>query len=288
MKTAFSTVACPDWTLERVFAFSNEVEFDGVELRTFGDDSRVFACEPALTASEKVVRLARREGAEIACLATSCRFDEPIRPPVIGRALTDTAASVREAQRAVMLAREVGCRAVRVFGFEVPRRESRDSCVERICERLRAVADRARAHKIRVLVENGGSFSTAADLAELIVRCGSPWVGAAYSVAAGHAAGDDPATVSNTLGDRLWSVKLKDLRGGRPVPLGEGRVPCRETVESLGAAGYRGWLVYEWDRAWLPDLETPESALRRAVEMMQEWLAPLRSTAAAVTGADAA
>jgi len=40
MRTAFSTVACPEWTLEDVASFAAEAGFGGVDLRSFGHRSR--------------------------------------------------------------------------------------------------------------------------------------------------------------------------------------------------------------------------------------------------------
>ncbi len=39
MKPAFSTVACPEWTLEDVAEFAGRSGYQGVELRTFGHSS---------------------------------------------------------------------------------------------------------------------------------------------------------------------------------------------------------------------------------------------------------
>ena len=47
LKVAFSTVACPHWTLERAARAAAEYGYDGVELRTFDDGSGRMACDPA-------------------------------------------------------------------------------------------------------------------------------------------------------------------------------------------------------------------------------------------------
>ena len=284
MKTAFSTVACPEWTLGQVFDFAGHLEFDGVELRTLGSASVDLACDPALTDPEKTRGLAARAGLAIPSLATSARFDAPIRPPVIGRVIGDVQRPVREARREVELADQLGCGFVRVFGFEAPRGERVESCVSRIADRLRAVADTGRARGVRLVVENGGSFPTAADLMGLLDRVGHPMLGAAYSVAVGHSAGEEPSEAIRTLGDRLWMVKVKDLAGGRPCALGDGEVPCRAAVDALGSMGFTGWVVYEWDRLWIADLAPPEQALHAADEMLHGWIGAAGSERAGSAG----
>ena len=68
------------------------------------------------------------------------------------------------------------------------------------------------------------------------------------------------------------AVHVKDARRGadawRQVLLGEGEVPVAESVSALGAAGYRGWLVVEWEKHWHPELEEPEIALAQHAEAM--------------------
>ncbi len=272
LKPAFSTVACPEWTLATVAERALEMGFESVELRTFATPTRQFACEPALTSEQKVRRLFGDRGIELACLATSCRFDEPVFPPVIGQLSAAIHRAVREAQSAIDLAVSIECPLVRVFGFELVGSESRASGLKRIAGRLRDTVDHADKSGVKVVVENGGSFASAALLAELIERVDHPLLGACYALAAGQAAGDDPAAAVNALGDRLLAVRIKDLRDGRPVALGTGELACRTTVEALIKRGFNGPVIFEWDRAWMPELEGPDTALRRASATLFEWL----------------
>jgi len=272
LKTAFSSVACPEWTLARIARAAADYGYEGVELRTFGYGSREFACDPAMTGAEKLRAMFAEPGVEIACLATSVAFDEPIRPPVIGRALCDTERSIRQAKAAIDLAAQVESPLVRVFAFEIPGRESRASALARIVERLTLAVDGARNTGVRVVIENGGSFTRASDLATIIEKVGSSLLGAAYSMPVAVDAGEDPAEGLQILGDRVWTAKIKD-RGEdrRPVPLGTGQFPCAGFVRTLMEYGYCGWLVYEWDRAWIPGLEAPEVVLPTALRRIYEW-----------------
>lgn len=280
LSTAFSTVACPAWTLERVAAAAAQYGYDGVELRTFGYGSTAIACDPALTSSAKTRSLFAGAGVGIACLATGARFDEPIRPPVMGRVFGDTEAAVRQAKAAIDLAAQVECPLVRVFGFEHPSAEKRAPAVARITERLRLVADAAHNTGVRVVLENGGSFPRAEQVLELIDRVGSPLLGAAYSAPVAFEAGEDPARGARILGQRLWSAKVKDYARNVPCTLGLGDVPCAPFVAELVAMNFDGWLVYEWDRLWLPALALAEDVLPDALRRLYEWTgAPPRRAA---------
>ncbi len=277
LKPTLSTVACPEAVIREVAEYVEQFGFEAVELRTFGTDSRRFACDPALSSEAKTRNLFRQCGIEILGLATSCRFDATIFPPVLGHVLSDTERSVREARSAVDLAVALGCPYVRVFGFEIAARESAPAGTARIVDRLRKVCDHADKTGTKIVVENGGSFESATALRDLIERTSHPLLGASYSIATGVAAGDEPVGAVATLGSRLWLARIKDLRDGRPVRLGTGTVPCREFVGALAGAGFDGPLVYEWDRAWFPDIEPATSALDGVARTLVEWAGALAS-----------
>lgn len=277
-KTAFSTVACPDWTLELVAQSASEWGFDGVELRTFGPASTGFACDPALTSPEKVRRILGQSGVDPAVVASSVGFAEPIRPALIGRVISDTERSVRDAKAAIDLAAKIECPLVRVFGYEHPAKEKRKSAIRRVSERLALAADAARHTGVRLVLENGGSFNTSKDLMELIDNAGSDLVGVSYSFGIGEVAEESAAEAVKTLGDRLWVAKLRDRdEDHKPCPVGEGEFHCEGAVQALAASGFSGWMVLEWDRAWVPGLAAAESVLPASLQRVFEWAGLSRS-----------
>jgi len=274
LRFAFSTVACPTWTLDRVASFARECGFTGVELRTLGHGSSQLACDPALTAGEKVRSIFASEGVAVAGVGTSCRFDEPITPPVLGR-LKDTERPVREAERALDIARQAGAGWARVFPFEPAPNEKPLRALVRIVERLRYVADHARWGSLRIAVENSGGFPRAADALEIVDAVGHPLVGGCWCSLTGVMAGDAPDEGLRLLAGDLIAVRLKDVdAAGRPCLPGDGVGRCEEVVRALDDAGYSGWVVYEWDAAWLEGLAPAEEVLPAALERLLGWVAP--------------
>jgi sugar phosphate isomerase/epimerase len=273
MKPAFSSVACWDWTLDALAARGESWGYQGVELRSFGTGSFQFAADPALTSADKVRSMFDRAGLELMCVSTGIRYDDPVSPPIVGHVVGDNERSLRETKSAIDLAARLECPFVRVFAFEVMGHEKRERALARIVERLRMALDACRNRGVRLLLENGGSFSTATDLAEIMDRCDHPLLGAAYSVAAANAAGERPSSGINVLGERLCSVKLKDYKNGAPCMLGEGTVPNREAMSALKEIAFDGWLVYEHPRAWLShDSGDPEEKLAHAAKTLYSWI----------------
>jgi sugar phosphate isomerase/epimerase len=276
MDVSFSTLACPDWTLDRVARLAGELGWDGVELRTFGFGESELVCDPAMTDPVKVHRVLGEHGVSPACIATSLKFDRGIFPPVLGRAITDQEREMRQARRLIELAARMDCPFVRVFAFEPQRRETRRSAVRRIAWRLGMAVDAARNTGVRVVLENGGGFTRAADLIEIMDLVQGAALGACYSVATARHAGDDPLAGLDVLGERVSVVRLKGHRGGRPCLLGDGEDPNEDVVRALAARRFAGALVYEYDLLWQDadaraGLPTAEAALAHAIEMIYSW-----------------
>ncbi|MBM4109264.1 MAG: sugar phosphate isomerase/epimerase [Phycisphaerae bacterium] len=252
IRPAFSTVACPDWTIRQAIEAAELFGYTGIEFRTLGSGSGAWACEPFLTDPGKQRRMLERAGVEACCLATSIRFDGRASPPIIGEAFFDRDKPIRATREAVALAADVGSPFVRVFAFEVKPRETRARAAKRIGEGLTMALAMARHSGVRLALENGGSFGTAADLIELIDAQRNSLLVASYDASAAMLAGEDPCQGVRRLGDRLRLVRLRDFKDGKPCPLGEGDLRASDVLRTLHDMRFDGWAVYEYDRAWLP------------------------------------
>lgn len=277
LNPAFSTVACHEWTLDRVALAAQRLGFASVELRTFGVDSRRFACDPALTDSAKVRRLFAEAGVSICSLATDISFDAAINPPVIGHLIADQETTVRAARRAVDLAASIECPLVRVFGFRLGTKEGggkgRATGVARVCERLGKVLDHAAKTGVKIAFENGGSFATSTQVKEVLNHFRSPLLVASYNAAVAQQAGENPAEGVTRLAGQLGILRVKDIKDGRPIVLGTGEIAVRDTVVAAArnSASEQIPVVFEWDRAWIPDIGEPEFALDHAARTLWQW-----------------
>jgi sugar phosphate isomerase/epimerase len=67
------------------------------------------------------------------------------------------------------------------------------------------------------------------------------------------------------LGSWIRHTHLKDsVPAGKErkyVLTGRGDVPIQRQVQALQKIGYKGYLCFEWEKAWHPDLEDPEIAI---------------------------
>jgi|TARA_R110000782_G_scaffold259836_4_gene350614 sugar phosphate isomerase/epimerase len=274
MKIAFSTVGCPELSLEQVARSASDWGYQGVELRVSPDGvgATAVGSDPMRADAETMHDLFEDAGVDLVSLATGVRFDKSVWPPVVGRLFQSEEIGVGETKAAVEKAAESGAFYVRVFGHQLPGGEPRAWGVRRVSDRLALAAQTARNTSVRVLIENSGSFARASELAEVHGLVNSPFLAMAYNIVPAWMAGEDPVEACGALMDNLAVVKVGDVgEDGRPALLGAGRLPVERFVRTLRDRGYRGWIVYEYPKLWRPEVGETGGVLREAAERLYGW-----------------
>jgi fatty-acyl-CoA synthase len=258
---AFSTLACPTWTLAQALARGREYGYRAVELRLIDGE----LIEDSMPAAERkrVGALLSDSGLELVGVDSSIRLteDEPaVVAGQIGRFLELTAGW--------------GSPLLRVFGGKGERENAALS--------LRLASREAERFGVRIGIETHDEFSSAESVAAVLDVVDSPSVGAIWDVVHTNRVGETPAGVVARLGDRILDVHVKDARRTDPtrswqdgfgyVLLGHGEVPVRACLEALQTSGYQHWVVAEWEKRWHPEIEEPEVALPQHATVLNEWL----------------
>src|SRR4051812_16281670 len=75
MKLAFTTLACPDWSLEQAADAARRYGYEGLELRLL--DGNLIGPDLGQAARERVRRVSAESGLPIVCLDTSVRIAQP-------------------------------------------------------------------------------------------------------------------------------------------------------------------------------------------------------------------
>lgn len=266
---AFSTVACPDWSIEKVAQQAKAFGYTGVELRTFGQGSTRIASDPALSDPSKVRDVLAASDIKPICLATSSSLHDPDAGA--------SKASYYEIIKHIELAAAIGAPSIRLFGQKVGVNETRSVVIQRIASRIPALAERAGESGVEILFENAGSFSAAKEWWWLLNLINHPIVGLSWNLAS--AAAVDPAErgggmAVTMLNSRIKLVKVKDLKIGEGTgftALGDGDCNVPLFLKKLRGIGYEGPICVEWDRIWLPSLTPAEEYLPDALERLKKW-----------------
>jgi glucosamine-6-phosphate deaminase len=288
IRLAFSTLGCPSWPLARALDAASRFGYDGVELRFVEGDDALWA-RPELTGTglrETLARLADA-GLAVPCVDTRSFFHAP--DPAARRA------ALEEAARTAEVAARLGAPGIRVFGDRV--QPGADLAATRgfIVEAVGGLRDRIRGTGVEVWLETHGDFATAAATRSLLEEAGSEGLGAVWDPANAFSEfGEEPEAGAVALGPFLRHVHLKDVRrppdGKIPWPPalpGRGDLPATRVLEWLTAKGGDGWVSFEWEKRWHPEIEEPEVALphflRWAAGELRGRRAPERTGARVLT-----
>ena len=105
-----------------------------------------------------------------------------------------------------------------------------------------------------------------------------PTVVIIWDVANSLAAGDSIAEAAGEVAPHLAHVHLRDARAvaGQehwlPVLAGHGNVSFDDAVSALRGLQYDGYISFEWEKYWHPEIEEPEVALPDFVKAMKAIL----------------
>ena len=259
MKLAFSTLGCPRWELEEVTRAAREYGYAGLELRALGGGLDLLARpEFAPGAVEGTRCRLGAQGLSVCCVDTSCVFHD--RDTDERRRQVDTA--VRHCE----LAAALGAPLIRVFPDRIQTGATREETRGFVAESLRAIAERTPAG-VHIGLETHGDFAAVGETLEILRLADHTAVRVIWDVANSLAAGDDVEAAARAVAPHLAHVHLRDARPveGRehwlPVLAGRGLVPFGTAFDALLSIGYEGFVSFEWEKYWNPEIEEPEVAL---------------------------
>ncbi len=259
MKISFSTLACPSWPLRTAIDAAARLGYDGIEPR-FVEDSDALWQRPELRGEglrETLARL-RDAGLAVPCLDTSAFFHHP--DPAARRA------ALEDAKRLVEVAARLGAPGIRVFGDRVQPGAEIEATRQWIADSIAELRQTAWPAGIEVWIESHGDFARARDTLALLDSVPEPGTGVLWDAANAFEAGEDPVEGARLLGARLRHVHLKDLvrrpeTTAQPVLSGLGEVPLGRALAALDAIGYAGFVSFEWEKKWHPEIAAAEVAL---------------------------
>lgn len=258
MRLAFSTLGCPSWELEDVARAAREYGYAAVELRALGGGLDLLArpeFQPGEVARTRAWLAGR--GLEVCCVDTSCSFDSADE--------AERRRQIEIAGRHCELAAALGAPLIRVFPDLIPDGATFEETRDRIADSLREVA-RLAPRGVRVGLETHGDFAGGRVTADIIRRADHPNLCIIWDAANTFASGEAVEETAPAVAPYLAHVHLRDARPlGKehwtPVLAGRGLVPFGRVVAALHKLDYRGYVSFEFEKYWHPEIEEPEVSL---------------------------
>ena len=271
MKLAFSTLGCPAWELPQIVAGARKWGYDGVELRAVGGSLDLVG-RPEFGPAQIATTRAYFEdaGIEICCVDTSCVFHSTDA--------NERAGQVELALAHGEVAAKLGAPLIRVFPDKIQSGAQREETRDWIVTGLREIAERM-PNTVNVALETHGDFARAEYAVEIVKLASHPQVKLIWDIANSVAAGDEIQHAARLVQPYLAHVHLRDAKpvsGSEhwlPVLAGTGSVSFPEALTALKDLNYGGFISFEWEKYWHPEIEAPEVALpdfRNAIRTLIE------------------
>jgi sugar phosphate isomerase/epimerase len=267
MKTSFSTLACPNWNLSTILRAASNYGYDGVELRVVSRELDLWNLPEFRSASLSATRSTIEDhGLVIASMGSSACFHSPD--------VQERERNMDSAMRMAELAVGLGSPSIRVFGDRIQPGRERKETAAWIADSLTQLAHRLAPDGVQVWLETHGDFAVAADVSEIFAQLDYPQVGIIWDPANGFEKSGEEPLIPARLSSRIRHVHLKDLvrnvHGSSHYALtGEGEFPFRTMFDSLAEICFSGFVSFEWEKHWHPELAPPEIALPHFIQWMK-------------------
>ncbi len=271
MKLSFSTLGCPNWNLDTIIKNAKAYGFSGVEIRGIRDQLDITQLpEFRIRANETRDKFLDAE-IELVCFATSIRMSEPDR--------SKRAEHLEELKRYVDRCDKFNTPFIRIFGGAIGEL-SWEQAIEAATITLYQMIEIVNGLTTKIIVETHDDWMAADHFKALMESMNSDKIGILWDVNHPYMfIGEDPAETWQKTGQWIYHTHWKDSKiaidtvmGFEPCLMGEGDLPHEQIYDVLKQGGYDGYLSFEWEKRWHPELPDPEIAFPHYVSYMQKLM----------------
>lgn len=266
MKLAYTSLACPDWTIEEAVSAARAYGYAAIEWRLA--DGEIIGPDASLDTRRRLRQVPVDQGIAISCLDSSVQ--------AVRATPAERAAEIEGGRRMLDLAAEIGAPFLRVFGGALPEHIARAALLEPSAEVLHTLANYGSQIGVTVLLETHDAWTRSEDVLALWRAVALPAFKVLWDTHHTYRFGEAPARTLAILGEAIAYAHIKDSRLTGPDTwtyclAGAGDIPLREIVDVLGQSNFIAYLSLEWEKKWHPEIEEPEIALPQAATYLRAF-----------------
>lgn len=265
MKLSFATLGCPKWNMQQIVDNGKAYGFDGVELR--GAPGEHIGPDESKESVQNIKRMFDKAGMKVGCIMGYSNFTQT-NPAELQTAIDN-------AIKFCKVAKDLSCPTLRIFCGEL--KQDRDAGLRQIIASIKKITPHAADAGVKLAIETHDDWCKGANLMKVFSGVNSPALGVCWDIA--NAFFVEPLEETHKLiKDHIAHVHFKDA-GRKPdgkvhsmLP-GTGEVDMLMGLKLLKQGGYDGWLSFEWEKKWEPDLAEPEVAFPHYMKHAQGLMA---------------
>lgn len=264
----FSTLGCPSYGVDEVIAMAGANGYAGVEIR-FLNGTVDLPSLPELSPAAIGATRRRFEDAGIAVVGIGSGLSMVSLDPVVRSRQLDATREIS------IVAGGLGAQYLRVFGGTVPPEQDREQTLDAIASGVSEIGRISADHGVTTLIETHDDFCRSPSILDLYRHGMSDTVGVLWDTLHTYRHGESAEETWSQLGALIRLVHVKDAFVATPDTFdfaltGEGTVPIASFVRQLQAKGYDGYVDFEWEKGWHPEIAEPETALPHFMAKMIE------------------
>jgi len=262
MKIAFTTLGCPNWDLETICRHGQAMGFDGIDFRGYLDALDITQIPLFTTQADATRRMIEGAGLVVSGISSSITVCVPDK----------LEQNLEEAGRTIAVSQAMGSKYVRIFGGGDPLAHSRADLAKMGGETIGRILALDGAGDLKWCFETHDQWIQSKDCKLLLDAIPNLAFGALWDM--GHTprvGGEMPEETLKALDGRVYYTHIKDAEynpehpqamadGWRYMLPGTGVLPIYRAVKALQESGYDGWIVFEHEKRWHPELPEPEVA----------------------------
>ncbi|ROO60631.1 sugar phosphate isomerase/epimerase [Micromonospora sp. Llam0] len=273
MKLSYSTLACPAWSWQHAVDVARTLNYDGIEWRLV--DGKMIDSDFPPGRAREITAAVTAAGLAVPALDTSVQLTAP--PGARREAMLD------DVRRYLTLAGHFAASFLRVFAGTYAQEIEDAQAQEWTQDALRALQPALDDTPVRLAIElhdcgwNRAEIRgvTSSDfITELIDAVGTRSAGVQWDVGNSIAEGEAPETTWSKIAPVLTYLQIKDMSRDsdghwRYVPMGAGELPLASILDLVRASGFTGWVSFEWEKWWHPEIAEAEDVLPGFVSYMR-------------------
>lgn len=254
----FSTIGCPGYDIPQVIELALANDFKGIEIRFLRGTVDLVSLPEFTTDIAETRRRFDDAGIKVVGINTGVRMVS--LDPAVRKQQMEAA---RE-QLAIALA--LGADYLRLFGGPIPADQDRERTLDAIAQGLGEIADLTHAAGVTSLIETHDSFCRADSIVDLYRRGASDRLEVLWDTLHSYRHGDSGEETWGKLGKRIRLVHVKDAYTATSEKFdfalsGAGNVPVNGFLDLLERENYEGYVNFEWEKGWHPEIAGPEVAI---------------------------